>query len=149
MVKAALNAVLGGPELANLDKLWKANKIAKSKVDLDLVRKVAEAKFVTLDFDEAVAVLEKAKGQDIAVTEATRSGNLSKAQETFQVEKHCDNVPVFVVNWPPESKPFYCRTNQQNKAQAMDLLFPGVGELVGGSLREHRPEVLELSSGVP
>ncbi|KAI2656045.1 putative asparagine--tRNA ligase, mitochondrial [Labeo rohita] len=64
--------------------------------------------------------------------------------EKFLV-KHCGNIPVFVVNYPYELKPFYARDNQDqpnHTAAAVDLLVPGVGELCGGSLREERPELL-------
>ena len=62
------------------------------------------------------------------------------------MERYCDNVPVFVVDWPQASKPFYCRLDTDTgRAQAVDLLFPTVGELVGGSLREHRFDVLEAA----
>uniref|UniRef100_A0A672PID1 Asparaginyl-tRNA synthetase 2, mitochondrial n=1 Tax=Sinocyclocheilus grahami TaxID=75366 RepID=A0A672PID1_SINGR len=59
--------------------------------------------------------------------------------------KHCGNVPVFVINYPYELKPFYARDNQDqpnHTAAAVDLLVPGVGELCGGSLREERLELL-------
>ena len=70
----------------------------------------------------------------------TRSGKLSKEQETFLVERYCDNEPVFVVDWPQASKPYYCRLDTDTgRAQAVDLLFPTVGELVGGSLRQKKP----------
>ncbi|NLX63448.1 MAG: asparagine--tRNA ligase, partial [Clostridiaceae bacterium] len=52
--------------------------------------------------------------------------------------------PVFVINYPKEIKAFYMRVNDDNKTvAAMDLLVPGVGEIIGGSQREERLEVLE------
>jgi len=67
---------------------------------------------------------------------------LGKEHEIFLVENYCGNVPVFIVDWPVESKPFYARKLTEDKVAAVDLLFPYVGELCGGSLREHRPDVL-------
>jgi asparaginyl-tRNA synthetase len=61
--------------------------------------------------------------------------------------------PVFVVNYPKEIKAFYMRMNEDNKTvAAMDLLVPGIGELIGGSQREERLEFLERrmeEMGVP
>jgi len=52
--------------------------------------------------------------------------------------------PVFVINYPKEIKAFYMRLNDDNKTvAAMDLLVPGVGEIIGGSQREERYDVLE------
>jgi asparaginyl-tRNA synthetase len=57
-------------------------------------------------------------------------------------EKHF-NKPVFVVNYPKDIKAFYMRLNDDNKTvAAMDLLVPGVGELIGGSQREERLDIL-------
>jgi len=54
------------------------------------------------------------------------------------------NKPVFVIDYPKEIKAFYMRVNEDNKTvAAMDLLVPGVGEIIGGSQREERYEVLE------
>ena len=61
--------------------------------------------------------------------------------------------PVFAVNYPKEIKAFYMRMNEDNKTvAAMDLLVPGIGELIGGSQREERLEFLEKrmdEMGVP
>uniref|UniRef100_A0A671RQM1 asparagine--tRNA ligase n=1 Tax=Sinocyclocheilus anshuiensis TaxID=1608454 RepID=A0A671RQM1_9TELE len=76
--------------------------------------------------------------------------DLQTEHEKFLV-KHCGNVPVFVINYPYELKPFYARDNQDqpnHTAAAVDLLVPGVGELCGGSLREERLELLSLTEGV-
>ena len=59
--------------------------------------------------------------------------------------------PVFVVNYPKDIKAFYMRMNEDDKTvAAMDLLVPGIGELIGGSQREEaqpRPEILPEESG--
>jgi len=60
-------------------------------------------------------------------------------------KKLFDESPVFVTDYPKQIKPFYMRENDDGKTVAsFDLLFPGIGELVGGSLREERLEVLIL-----
>ena len=61
----------------------------------------------------------------------------------MQAQHHC-NGPVFVTNYPAAIKPFYARANGDGKTAAtFDLLVPGIGELVGGSAREERLELLQ------
>ncbi|XP_061314066.1 probable asparagine--tRNA ligase, mitochondrial isoform X2 [Pezoporus flaviventris] len=71
--------------------------------------------------------------------------DLQTEHEKYLV-KHCGEVPVFVINYPYDLKPFYTRDNEdgpQHTVAAVDLLVPGVGELCGGSLREERLPFLE------
>jgi len=68
--------------------------------------------------------------------------NLQSEHERYLTEQHF-RCPVTVYNYPREIKPFYMRRNDDGKTvAAMDLLVPGIGEIVGGSQREERPEVL-------
>jgi asparaginyl-tRNA synthetase len=69
--------------------------------------------------------------------------NLQSEHERWLTEKHFKR-PITVFNFPKEIKPFYMRTNDEgNTVAAMDLLVPGIGEIVGGSQREERLEMLE------
>ena len=69
--------------------------------------------------------------------------NLQSEHERWLTEKHF-KCPVTVFNYPKEIKPFYMRLNDDGKTvTAMDLLVPGIGEIVGGSQREERLDVLE------
>src|SRR6266403_5166931 len=69
--------------------------------------------------------------------------NLQSEHERWLTEKHFQ-CPVTVFNYPKEIKPFYMRVNDDGKTvTAMDLLVPGIGEIVGGSQREERFEMLE------
>ncbi|PYJ30647.1 MAG: asparagine--tRNA ligase [Verrucomicrobia bacterium] len=69
--------------------------------------------------------------------------NLQSEHERWLTEKHF-KCPVTVFNFPKEIKPFYMRVNDDGKTvAAMDLLVPGIGEIVGGSQREERLEMLE------
>ena len=69
--------------------------------------------------------------------------NLQSEHERWLTEKHF-KCPVTVFNYPKEIKPFYMRLNDDGKTvTAMDVLVPGIGEIVGGSQREERFEVLE------
>jgi len=68
--------------------------------------------------------------------------NLQSEHERYLTEKHF-KCPTTVYNYPKEIKPFYMRKNDDNRTvAAMDLLVPGIGEIVGGSQREERLEVL-------
>lgn len=69
--------------------------------------------------------------------------DLQSEHERFLVEKHFQK-PVIVTNYPKDIKAFYMRLNPDNKTvAAMDILAPGIGEIVGGSQREERQDVLE------
>ena len=69
--------------------------------------------------------------------------DLQSEHERYLVEKHFKK-PVILINYPKEIKAFYMRQNDDGKTvAAMDILFPGIGEIVGGSQREERLEKLE------
>jgi asparaginyl-tRNA synthetase len=69
--------------------------------------------------------------------------DLQSEHERYLVEKHFSK-PVILTGYPKEIKAFYMRVNDDNKTvAAMDILFPGIGEIVGGSQREERLDVLE------
>ena len=69
--------------------------------------------------------------------------DLQSEHERFLVEKHF-NCPVILFDYPADIKAFYMRRNDDEKTvRAMDILFPGIGEIVGGSQREERLDVLE------
>ena len=71
--------------------------------------------------------------------------DLQTEHERYLTEKVYKR-PVFVTNWPREIKAFYMRLNDDNKTvAAVDLLVPGVGELIGGSQREERPDYLDAA----
>ncbi|XP_074839443.1 asparaginyl-tRNA synthetase isoform X4 [Carettochelys insculpta] len=73
-------------------------------------------------------------------------GNDLQTEHEKYLVKHCGEVPVFVINYPYDLKPFYMWDNEdgpQHTVAAVDLLIPGVGELCGGSLREERLDFLQ------
>ena len=71
--------------------------------------------------------------------------DLQSEHERYLVEKHF-NCPVILFDYPTKIKAFYMRRNEDEKTvRAMDILFPGIGEIVGGSQREERLDVLEKS----
>ncbi len=73
--------------------------------------------------------------------------DLQSEHERFLVEKHF-KCPVILFDYPATIKAFYMRLNEDGKTvRAMDILFPGIGEIVGGSQREERLEVLKRKNG--
>jgi len=69
--------------------------------------------------------------------------DLQSEHERFLVEKHFE-CPVILYDYPANIKAFYMRLNEDGKTvRAMDILFPGIGEIVGGSQREERLDVLK------
>ena len=97
--------------------------------------------FERMEYTEAVARLEKAK---VKFDYPIRWGmDLQSEHERYLTEKLVGR-PVVVMNYPKEIKSFYMRINDDGKtAAAMDVLAPGIGEIIGGSQREERLDVLE------
>jgi asparaginyl-tRNA synthetase len=104
------------------------------------LRGVLEAEFAVASYTEAVAALE-ASGQ--AFEYPVRWGvDLQTEHERYLTEKIFGR-PVFIIDYPRDIKAFYMRLNDDGRTvAAMDLLVPGVGELIGGSQREERPDYL-------
>src|SRR6266852_1666701 len=94
-----------------------------------------------MDYGEAVAVLERAKEKfEFPVKWGM---DLQSEHERYLTEKHVKK-PVIVVNYPKDIKAFYMRVNDDGKTvAAMDVLAPGIGEIIGGSQREERLDVLD------
>ncbi len=102
---------------------------------------LVERPYERIPYAEAVRILQ-ASGERFAYP--VREGvDLQTEHERYLCERHVGR-PVFVTDYPKEIKPFYMRVNDDGRTvAAMDLLVPRVGELVGGSQREERLEVLE------
>ena len=104
---------------------------------------VLERPFQRTSYTEAVELLLKS-GQTFEFPVAYGS-NLQSEHERWLTEKHFKS-PVTLFNYPKEIKPFYMRLNDDNETvTAMDVLVPGIGEIVGGSQREERLDVLEAN----
>lgn len=102
---------------------------------------IVSSEFVRMDYSEAVAVLEKAKEKfEFPVKWGI---DLQSEHERYLTEKHAKK-PVIVMNYPKGIKAFYMRLNDDGKTvAAMDVLAPGIGEIIGGSQREERLAVLD------
>ena len=111
-----------------------------SKGIIDSLNETANAEFVRLSYTDAVDILQKS-GQEFEYP--VKWGiDLQTEHERYLTEKHF-KAPVFVYNYPKDIKAFYMRMNEDNKTvAAVDLLVPGVGELIGGSQREEREDYL-------
>ena len=108
---------------------------------LDRLQKLRQAQFTRLDYGEAVALLQKA-GRSFEFPVAWGL-DLQSEHERFLTEEVVGG-PVVVVNYPRAIKAFYMRLNDDgNTVAAMDVLAPGVGEIIGGSQREERLEELD------
>ncbi len=97
--------------------------------------------FARLSYTDAVEILKKAKKKFEFKVEY--GIDLQSEHERFLAEKYF-KLPVFLIDYPKEIKPFYMRMNDDNKTvAAVDLLVPMIGELIGGSQREERLGPLE------
>ncbi|WP_396276513.1 asparagine--tRNA ligase [Haloimpatiens lingqiaonensis] len=107
----------------------------------DRLNNVLNSDFARISYTEAVELLKKA---DVEFKYPVEWGcNLQTEHERYITEK-IYNKPVFVTDYPKDIKAFYMRINDDNKTvAAADLLVPGVGEIIGGSQREERLDVLE------
>jgi asparaginyl-tRNA synthetase len=117
---------------------------------LERLRHVQESGFARMPYGDAVKALE-ASGESFEYP-VFFGANLQAEHERWLTEKHVGR-PVFVTDYPKEIKAFYMRRNDDGRTvAAVDLLVPGVGELIGGSQREERLDVLEATlaeSGLP
>ena len=100
-----------------------------------------ESSFERMTYTEAVAALEKAEAKfEFPVSWGM---DLQSEHERWLTETHAKR-PVVVMNYPKDIKAFYMRMNDDGKTvAAMDVLAPGIGEIIGGSQREERLEVLD------
>lgn len=104
------------------------------------LRTVSESAFEVITYTEAVDILLKSKEKFEFKVEW--GGDLQAEHERYLTEK-VFNRPVAVVDFPRSLKPFYMRVNDDGKTvAAMDILVPGTGEIIGGSQREERTDVL-------
>jgi len=108
---------------------------------LERLNNVLNSDFGHITYTDAIALLEK---ENSAFEYPVKWGSdLQTEHERFLTEK-IFKKPVFVTDYPKDIKAFYMRMNEDGKTvAAMDLLVPGVGEIIGGSQREERLELLE------
>lgn len=109
------------------------------------LRFIADNDFVRLTYTEAIEVLRNSKPNKKKKFDYLIDGwgaDLQSEHERYLVEKHYKK-PVILTDYPKDIKAFYMRMNDDGKTvRAMDVLFPGIGEIIGGSQREERYDYL-------
>jgi asparaginyl-tRNA synthetase len=125
-------------DLEFLNKMW-------DKELLERLKFVSENDFIRLSYTEAVEILEKT---DMKWEFPVFWGaDLQSEHERYLVEKHFKK-PVILTNYPRDIKAFYMKQNDDGKTvRAMDVLFPKIGEIIGGSQREENLEALTKRIG--
>lgn len=136
MVKFIINYVLENAK----EEMQFFNQFVDKGI-IERLTHVATSDFGKVSYTEAVEILEKCgKKFDYPVYWGC---DLQTEHERYLTEEHFKK-PVFVTDYPKEIKAFYMRINDDNKTvAAADLLVPGIGELIGGSQREERLDVLQ------
>jgi asparaginyl-tRNA synthetase len=114
----------------------RVNKEAISRLE-----NVVNSEFVRMDYSEAIEILKNSgKTFEFPVEWGV---DLSSEHERYLAEEHV-GAPIIMQNYPKDIKAFYMRINDDNKTvAAMDVLAPGIGEIIGGSQREERLDVFD------
>ena len=139
-------------DLEFLDKRFADEQKSKpqlERADQGLIEKlefVVKNDFIRLSYTEAIDILRNSKPnkkKKFKYPINEWGADLQSEHERFLVEKHF-KAPVVLFDYPANIKAFYMRLNEDEKTvKAMDILFPGIGEIVGGSQREERHDVLK------
>ncbi len=136
LLKYLLQAVLSerADDMAFFDERIEKGLIAK-------LQGIVDKEFVRMDYTEAIGILQKAKQKfDFTVQWGM---DLQSEHERYLAEHHVGG-PLVLMNYPKEIKAFYMRLNDDDRTvAAMDVLAPGIGEIIGGSQREERLAVLD------
>ena len=122
-------------------------KVERNELSLiERINFVIKNKFIRISYTEAFDILKNCKPNKKGKFKYRVNDwgiDLQSEHERFLVEKHF-KCPVVVYDYPAKIKAFYMRLNDDKKTvRAMDILFPGIGEIVGGSQREERLDVLK------
>lgn len=135
-IKAMIHAVL---ENCSEDMAFFDQFIEKGL--LERLKNAISNDFARLTYTQAIEILEKS-GKNFTFPVSWGS-DLQSEHERYLAEEHCKK-PVFLTDYPDTIKAFYMRSNEDGKTvAALDLLVPKIGELIGGSQREERLDLLE------
>jgi asparaginyl-tRNA synthetase len=139
-------------DIAFLDSRFAEEEKAKPEAQrserglIEQLNFVVENNFVRLTYTEAIEILKNStpnKKKKFKYIIEDWGADLQSEHERFLVEKHFKS-PVILFDYPANIKAFYMRLNEDGKTvRAMDVLFPGIGEIIGGSQREERHDVLK------
>tara|TARA_B110000902_G_C14204559_1_gene549106 strand:- start:670 stop:1380 length:711 start_codon:yes stop_codon:yes gene_type:complete len=112
---------------------------------IDKIRFVIDNDFKRITYTEAIEILRNSKPnkkKKFKYPIENWGADLQSEHERYLVEKHF-KCPVIIYDYPANIKAFYMKLNEDNKTvKAMDILFPGIGEIVGGSQREENLDIL-------
>jgi len=116
----------------------------EQRIEPDVIKRLhtlIDTPFVRLDYEQAIEILKRSR---VAFEYPAEWGlDLQTEHERFLTENHF-SAPVVVMNYPTEIKAFYMRLSDDGRTvAALDVLAPGIGEIIGGSQREERLDVLE------
>lgn len=140
LIKYCINYVLEKcPDEMNFFNTW------IDKTVLEKLEKVRNSSFKRMEYTDGIALLKKAvaEGHKFENNNIEWGMDLQSEHERYLTEQVVKG-PVFLINYPKEIKAFYMRLNDDNKTvAACDLLVPGEGEIVGGSQREERYDLLK------
>ena len=108
---------------------------------INRMRSIIDNKFERMEYSEAIKILRQSA---VSFEFPVKWGlDLQSEHERYLTDKHIGR-PVIVLNYPAEIKAFYMRLNDDEKTvAAMDVLAPGIGEIIGGSQREERLDVMD------
>lgn len=113
------------------------------KTCIERLETFIEAPFERMDYTEAIKILEKASKTKAFEYPVSWGIDLQSEHERYLAEEYVGR-PLVVMNYPREIKAFYMRANDDGKTvAAMDVLAPGIGEIIGGSQREERLDVFD------
>ncbi|MDC1465681.1 asparagine--tRNA ligase [Polaribacter sp.] len=152
-IKSVLTYVLEHckEDLAFLDERFMQEEKTKPQIQrsemslLEKLKFVADNNFKRVSYTEAIDILRNSKPNKKKKFQYPINewgADLQSEHERFLVEKHF-KCPVILFDYPADIKAFYMRLNEDGKTvRAMDVLFPGIGEMVGGAQREERYDVL-------
>lgn len=153
-IKSVLSYILENcqEDLAFLDQRFVQEESTKPKLQrsemglLEKIQFVVDNEFKRVSYTEAIDILKNSKPnkkKKFTYPIEEWGADLQSEHERFLVEKHF-KTPVVLYDYPAKIKAFYMRMNEDGKTvRAMDILFPGIGEMVGGSQREERLDVLQ------
>ena len=122
-------------------------KFFEKKFDTDIIKKLEwlqKNKIKIIDYTTAVKIIKNAidKGQKFMESKIKWGDDLNTEYEKFLCVNNKNN-PLIIINYPKKSKAFYMKENDDKKTvSSFDILFPGIGEIFGGSSRENRKEIL-------
>lgn len=131
--------------------IFNRNKNSNNRIEYveNIYSYMNEKKFIRIKYSDVIDILNnllaKKKYAKLTKKKIEFGEDLNKEQEKLLVE-YFENVPVFVTNYPKNIKPFYMRQSTDDDGKTVDnfdLLVPNVGEIIGGSLREFRIDLLK------